>query len=446
MYKFIMLIISMVFFAASAFSDERWASFRTNNSDTDYIRDIVTEGNTIWCATNGGIVKWDVTTGAYTVFNPGGIDKAMFSAARDWNGVTWFGSWQKMPAIGGGYRACVYTYKDSVWTSLTWKNNEFFEKYYDGVVNKILPDAMNKRLIFVVNWSRSTKSYCTMLSYDGEKWEELITYSNSSHFPTIPMVVDTINPWNIWGVGVNVYYYFFEKTDQGYTMSRSPQMDVDQIYVTSIAIDRNNNLWMTAADIFKFDRKDFIKFTLNDTGAIGQPSRVIIDKNGVKWFGAMESLIRYDDTSWTIYPYERKAEDDWITALAADEQGDIWMGRGGDIARGYGLYHFHPTPTVVKEASENTQSIRIIGNTPNPFNPSTSIAFTVAEPGSVELAVYAATGQRVRTLVSRIMSGGTHEVVWDGRDDSGRPVSSGVYITRLVSGLSSSARKLLLMK
>ncbi len=446
MKKFIMLFLVMVSIATTTFSDDRWTPYLTNNSETDDIRDIITEGNTIWCATNGGIVKWDVTTGTYTVFNPGGIDKAMFSATKDWNGVTWFGSWQKMPTIGGGYRACVYTHKDSAWTSLTWENTEVFNKYYNGVVNKIIPDAINKRLIFVVSWSQSTKSYCTMLSYDGEKWEELITYSQSSHFPTFPMVVDTINPWNIWGIGVNVYYCFFEKTDQGYTISRSPQMDVDQIYVTSIAIDRNDNLWMTAADIFKYDRKDFIKFTSSVTGVIGQPNRVIIDKNGVKWFGAMESLIRYDDISWTVYPYERKAEDDWITALAADEHGDIWMGRGGDLGRGYGLYRFHPTQTGVNEESALPHAVKIIGNTPNPFNHSTSITFSLAAPGIAELAVYSAAGQRVRTLVSRTMSAGTHEVVWDGRDDSGRPVSSGVYLSRLTVGKSVAVGKMALVR
>ena len=116
------------------------------------------------------------------------------------------------------------------------------------------------------------------------------------------------------------------------------------------------------------------------------------------------------------------------------------------MGRGYGLWRFHPTQTGVKEASDKPQSIRIIGNTPNPFNPSTSIAFTVAEPGSVELAVYAATGQRVRTLVSRIMSAGTHEVVWDGRDDSGRPVSSGVYLSRLATGKSIAVGRMALVR
>ena len=70
-------------------------------------------------------------------------------------------------------------------------------------------------------------------------------------------------------------------------------------------------------------------------------------------------------------------------------------------------------------------------NAPNPFNPSTTIGFTVPAAGTVTLTVYNMAGQYVRTLVDATMPAGVHEVTWNGRDSSGRDVASGVYVMRL---------------
>ena len=73
----------------------------------------------------------------------------------------------------------------------------------------------------------------------------------------------------------------------------------------------------------------------------------------------------------------------------------------------------------------------LYGNAPNPFNPETSIGYALPVASVVELTVYDVVGQRVRVLVSGVHAPGMHEVVWDGRDDSGQQVGSGVYFYRL---------------
>jgi len=89
----------------------------------------------------------------------------------------------------------------------------------------------------------------------------------------------------------------------------------------------------------------------------------------------------------------------------------------------------------------------ITGNYPNPFNPSTSICFSLPASGSVSLAIYNLKGQLVRTLLSGAdLPSGTHNLVWDGQDDSGRAVSSGLYFGRLVSSGQTSELKMLLAK
>ncbi len=86
-------------------------------------------------------------------------------------------------------------------------------------------------------------------------------------------------------------------------------------------------------------------------------------------------------------------------------------------------------------------------NVPNPFNPSTSISFDVPAAGAeLRVAIYDVLGRVVRTLVNERVDAGTHAVRWDGTDDRGQRVSSGVYFCRLSSTHVHQSRKLLLLK
>lgn len=83
---------------------------------------------------------------------------------------------------------------------------------------------------------------------------------------------------------------------------------------------------------------------------------------------------------------------------------------------------------------------------PNPFNPSTTIHFSISERSRVSLEIFDITGRLVRTITAGTLSAGRHERVWDGRDDGGGRASSGVYICRLASGGRVATSKILLLK
>ncbi len=85
-------------------------------------------------------------------------------------------------------------------------------------------------------------------------------------------------------------------------------------------------------------------------------------------------------------------------------------------------------------------------NYPNPFNGDTVIRFTLPEAGDIDVAVYSITGQRVATLVRGLRPAGRYEMRWDGRDDAGQAMASGVYVTRLQAGLRTATTKLLLLR
>jgi len=85
-------------------------------------------------------------------------------------------------------------------------------------------------------------------------------------------------------------------------------------------------------------------------------------------------------------------------------------------------------------------------NHPNPFNPSTTISYSLAEASEVKLVVYNITGQVVATLLDDYREAGEHSVVWDGNDESGRHVSSGIYFYTIRAGQFTDSRKMILMK
>ena len=85
-------------------------------------------------------------------------------------------------------------------------------------------------------------------------------------------------------------------------------------------------------------------------------------------------------------------------------------------------------------------------NYPNPFNPSTIIRYSLPERAEVEVSVFNVLGQRVATLYDGPQSGGDHLVVWQGTDDAGRPVASGVYFYRIRAGDEIQTRKMMLLK
>lgn len=105
------------------------------------------------------------------------------------------------------------------------------------------------------------------------------------------------------------------------------------------------------------------------------------------------------------------------------------------------------TPVGVEESPLSLpNSFMLKNNYPNPFNPTTNIEFSLAKSDFASLKVYSITGELVNTLVNDEMSAGSHNVIFNGRDDAGNELSSGMYIYELKSGVNISAKKMFLIK
>jgi hypothetical protein len=99
---------------------------------------------------------------------------------------------------------------------------------------------------------------------------------------------------------------------------------------------------------------------------------------------------------------------------------------------------------------DNTQSPEPtdfgLANFPNPFNPTTTISFIASRAGTAKLSVFNIKGQRVNMLYNGLFSKGHHSIVWNGLDERGATVSSGLYFVRVEMNGTSQTHKMVLMK
>ena len=142
-------------------------------------------------------------------------------------------------------------------------------------------------------------------------------------------------------------------------------------------------------------------------------------------------------------------EDEGITDVVVDSTANTIS---GNIAH-FSVIAVAPKGTegpvsVEDNAGSTPGGFSLSQNVPNPFNPSTAIQFKIPVGNSVHVAlkVYDLQGRLVRTLIDGIGNGGTYNVFWDGTDEAGRQVSSGVYLYRIAAGEFIQARKMLLLR
>jgi hypothetical protein len=106
-------------------------------------------------------------------------------------------------------------------------------------------------------------------------------------------------------------------------------------------------------------------------------------------------------------------------------------------------------PSAVEDEEEITlrpSEFELYQNYPNPFNPETKIEYALKKTGHVTLYIYNVLGEKVKTLLDQDQPAGFYQINWDGKNDNGKPISSGIYLYKLEVNGFSEARKMLLLK
>lgn len=120
-----------------------------------------------------------------------------------------------------------------------------------------------------------------------------------------------------------------------------------------------------------------------------------------------------------------------------------WSTRYKDLK----LFVWDPEPnSIAQDDILTADEFSISPNFPNPFNPSTTLTFDLPRPGHVNLTVYNVQGQKVKELMNAFCRAGSHQVVWDGKDESGKSMVSGVYFCMLKAGDHVMTRRMVLMR
>lgn len=172
--------------------------------------------------------------------------------------------------------------------------------------------------------------------------------------------------------------------------------------------------------------KDFSRYTCEQWAALGATFPIIDDRSSEIWKlfgnGAVPRNIIMDNTGKLYYSKTGYNESE-VTAI---------------------LDSLLATQSV--DPTQTPHSARLISAYPNPFNAGTRIEFELDHAEAVQLIIYDAAGKKVKTLHSGFHSEGQHTLRWDGENDEGRLISSGVYLVRLQTSGSSSSKKILYLK
>ena len=193
-----------------------------------------------------------------------------------------------------------------------------------------------------------------------------------------------------------------------------------------VVVDYNNRQFWGGGDnsegIRIYDGDDMTVYT----ELFGESINVLslaLDSQNIKWIGTITSLFRYDDREFTqVISFDDYS---WISDIEIDDDGSVWF-VVSHRSDGTILAKYTPEDSTTSvETEQLPEKITLQQAHPNPFNPTTTISYSLPEASYVQLDVYSITGQKVTTLVNGFTPAGNHNVIFDGSH-----FGSGIYIYR----------------
>ncbi len=239
-------------------------------------------------------------------------------------------------------------------------------------------------------------------------------------------------PVEIWPP--NHIYHTFETTDFVQSVN-DPDLSVADVFITSVTSDEAVNApnsGNTANDIVIVDCQT-VKLRAERVGdANGRVYTIYVaavDANGNVGSAAFQVQTPIDQSGSPVI-----------------DDGPAYEVQSGCSAPNAPILAAKDSDAQLQESTFVPAAFALAQNYPNPFNPSTTIHFDVPQTGDVTLSIYNLRGQLVRTLVSGVVAAGRHQILWDGADERGVHVASGIYLYRLQADGFTAIRKLVLTK
>lgn len=273
-----------------------------------------------------------------------------------------------------------------------------------------------------------------------------------------------------------------------YNIDNSPMPAND---VNSIVIDQNNNKWIcTNNGVAIFDGNTWRHLFRGNSGLpMNSVRTVAFDGEEVVWFGLFGGgLVRHDHSEWTTFNTSNSPlPDDYIWSLTVDHQHNLWIGtfygfllrfdgrcwfRYDVSATGFpinspiwdllvasnGNLWIATSDGLISYAIDRTShlqtdafccpfpNVEVPYNFPNPFNSYTNIVFQLFSASPVEIIIYDLTGRAVRLLANSHHHVGQYQLCWNGLDDRGQLVTSGLYFYSIKTSTGTVVRPMLLLR
>ncbi len=212
----------------------------------------------------------------------------------------------------------------------------------------------------------------------------------------------------------------------------------DQDSGYEISTDPDGNIYLTG---YFYDTANFGSFTLTSSGH----NDIFVAK--------MDA-----DGNWLWVEKAGGSDQDIGSGISTGLDGNVYItGRFEDSASfgSFTLYSSGSYDIFVAKIGNSTKAVETnlpirlnnLSNYPNPFNPTTTISFSIPDESKIDLSVYNIKGHKIKSLVKESFDAGNHSIVWNGNDESGNSVSSGLYFYKLnVNGKTEAVKKCLLLK
>mgnify|MGYP000442144917 CR=1 FL=1 len=391
------------------FDGTDWFTYNESNTGIQFhtIRDLAfdKQGN-LWVA-EGWVHKFDGTHWTTYDTSNSGISGNVEAIAIDIDGTKWFIS---------SYDA-VISFDDSTWTVYTAANSGLVHER----VTAIAIDSKGNKWIGGRPYYGRGGGVCR---FDGTEWTTYNT-SNSGLIDDWVRSIQIDSRDNIW-IG----------TDKGLSKFDGNQWTNYDMFNSGLP---SNNIIALFVD-----SQDYLWVATTSSGPIGPPH--------FYWLGSFLAVSVFDGINWHTYDVTNSRIPNFaVSEMAEDSQGNIWFVGEGNRQGGISI--------LKRSSSRVGQELHVVNlpeefllaqNYPNPFNVSTTISYQIPvgiSGSQVKLRIFNVSGQLVRTLVDGTSEPGAYWVTWDGRDDRGRAVASGVYFYRLeAEGELVEVKKMILLQ
>ncbi len=343
-------------------------------------------------------------------------------------------------ATGNDHHHGGVVYNDGTgWTAINYTNSNLEQLY----AASIAVDSQNNIWI-----GRPDVAYGGVACYNGSSW----THYNSMNSGLLTNEVYTVevDPLtdDLW-VGTKTGLYRFDGTNWSiFHPGNTPALQTGEIW--NLYFDDNNILWVgTLIGLTSYDGTSWRNYNsvlpvLGD-GSVTPVNSTTMDEYGRIWHGTLGGIVLFDGEDVEIYDGSNSPlPSNWTLHISSDRDGRMWVGTAVT-----GLYTFTYTGDVsfVDDIINEEQGFILTQNYPNPFNPETTISFSIEDRDAVSVEIFNLKGQKVKTLVNdQVLDPGTHNIIWNGRDNQRRPVSSGVYFYRVSYQGQSQTRRMMMIK